>query len=214
VQTPDGPGDVLAVNVLRQALTVRLATSGMEAEYTHAQIQEATSSVSGVAHERARSGVAPTSRYGTSDLGDTDDSTASELLSLLDDPLGNEGDEGGARPQQREKSRSRRKSGRKQAASGEQGQPPTARSEQAGEAGQERKKSRRRKRKPAGEQAGQPPTGQAAPAQEQHEPDQAPGSEAGEGEAKKPRRRRRRRSRKPDEGGPGEGSPPAQADSD
>ncbi len=78
VQTPDGPGDVIAVNVLRETVTVRLAGSGMEAEYTRDQIDQATDRVGTVARQRNREGITPAAQLG-------DDTDELEILRLLDD---------------------------------------------------------------------------------------------------------------------------------
>lgn len=59
VQTPDGPGDVVSVNVLRAAMMVRLASSGMEAEYTVDQVQRATVDVGRIARSRVQEGITP-----------------------------------------------------------------------------------------------------------------------------------------------------------
>ena len=42
VQTPDGPGEVVAVNVVRETVSVELGGSGVRDEYSPAQIGEAT----------------------------------------------------------------------------------------------------------------------------------------------------------------------------
>ncbi len=59
VQTPDGPGEVVAVNVLKQTVTVQLTSSGMQDSYSREQIHEATSQVHAVARGRAQVGITP-----------------------------------------------------------------------------------------------------------------------------------------------------------
>jgi cell fate regulator YaaT (PSP1 superfamily) len=86
VQTPDGPGDVVAVNVLKSGVTVRLASSGMQEDYTMAQIQDATAEVGTVARHRTRQGITPASKSGGSSYDEAEDS---DLLSLLDEENGN-----------------------------------------------------------------------------------------------------------------------------
>ncbi len=61
VKTPDGPGEVVAVNVLKRTVTVKLAHSGMEDMYTPELIHEATVHVHTIAHSRAQAGITPTS---------------------------------------------------------------------------------------------------------------------------------------------------------
>jgi hypothetical protein len=59
VQTPDGPGEVVAVNVVRETVSVELAGSGVHEEYSPAQISAAAQRVGDVARSRAAEGVAP-----------------------------------------------------------------------------------------------------------------------------------------------------------
>jgi cell fate regulator YaaT (PSP1 superfamily) len=59
VQTPDGPGEVVTVNVVRETVIVELAGSGVHEEFSPAQISEATQRVGAVARGRAEDGVAP-----------------------------------------------------------------------------------------------------------------------------------------------------------
>lgn len=68
VKTPDGPGEVVAVNVLKRTVTVKLAHSGMEDMYTPELIQEATTHVHTIARSRAQEGITPTSS--TPEVGD------------------------------------------------------------------------------------------------------------------------------------------------
>lgn len=59
VQTPDGPGEVLSVNVLQQRVVVQLASSGMQESYLHDQIAAATEHVGAVARQRNAEGITP-----------------------------------------------------------------------------------------------------------------------------------------------------------
>jgi len=59
VQTPDGPGEVVSVNVVRETVTVELAGSGVQDQYQPAQLSEATRKVSDLARSRAEEGITP-----------------------------------------------------------------------------------------------------------------------------------------------------------
>lgn len=59
VQSPDGPGEVVSVNVLKQEVTVQLASSGMHVSYPSGDVVEATSQVAAVARNRNDEGVTP-----------------------------------------------------------------------------------------------------------------------------------------------------------
>jgi hypothetical protein len=59
VQTPDGPGEVVTVNVVRETVIVELAGSGVHEEFSPAQISEATQRVGTVARGRAEEGITP-----------------------------------------------------------------------------------------------------------------------------------------------------------
>jgi cell fate regulator YaaT (PSP1 superfamily) len=59
VQTPDGPGEVVTVNVVRETVIVELAGSGVHEEFSPTQISEATQRVGMVARSRSEEGVAP-----------------------------------------------------------------------------------------------------------------------------------------------------------
>ena len=59
VQTPDGPGEVVTVNVVRETVIVELAGSGVHEEFSPAQISEATQRVGTLARNRAEEGIAP-----------------------------------------------------------------------------------------------------------------------------------------------------------
>jgi hypothetical protein len=59
VKTPDGPGEVVVVNVVRETVTVELHGSGMQVEFTPAQIQETTRQVADLARSRNAEGITP-----------------------------------------------------------------------------------------------------------------------------------------------------------
>ncbi len=85
VQTPDGPGEVVTVNVLRESVLVRLAGSGMEAEYTRAQISQATDVVGSIARQRNQDGITPHTRRASEDTTGAEDENDLAVLDLLDD---------------------------------------------------------------------------------------------------------------------------------
>jgi hypothetical protein len=62
VQTPEGPGEVIVVNVLRGTVTVLLASSGVQEEFSPEIIQETTAEVANQARARTAEGVTPVSR--------------------------------------------------------------------------------------------------------------------------------------------------------
>ncbi|MCS6939714.1 MAG: stage 0 sporulation family protein [Roseiflexaceae bacterium] len=62
VQTPDGPGEVVGVNVLRETVIVALASTGLQEEFSPSQIQEATRQVGEVARSRNAEGITPAAR--------------------------------------------------------------------------------------------------------------------------------------------------------
>lgn len=62
VHTPDGPGEVTSVNVLRGTLTVTLAASGVHEEFKPEAIREATEDVATMARSRNSEGVTPVVR--------------------------------------------------------------------------------------------------------------------------------------------------------
>lgn len=62
VQTPDGPGEVVGVNVLRETVIVALASTGLQEEFLPAQIREATRHVGEVARSRNAEGITPAAR--------------------------------------------------------------------------------------------------------------------------------------------------------
>jgi cell fate regulator YaaT (PSP1 superfamily) len=59
VQTPDGPGEVTTLNVIRESVLVAVVGNEIPAEYTAAQIRQATAAVGGVARARAAEGITP-----------------------------------------------------------------------------------------------------------------------------------------------------------
>jgi cell fate regulator YaaT (PSP1 superfamily) len=59
VQTPDGPGEVVTVNVVRETVVVELAGSGVHEEFSPSQLSEATQRVGAVARGRAEEGITP-----------------------------------------------------------------------------------------------------------------------------------------------------------
>jgi cell fate regulator YaaT (PSP1 superfamily) len=59
VQTPDGPGEVVAVNVVRETVTVELAGSGVQEEFKPSQLQEASRKVGDEARRRNEEGITP-----------------------------------------------------------------------------------------------------------------------------------------------------------
>ncbi|GAB4121538.1 MAG: stage 0 sporulation family protein [Roseiflexaceae bacterium] len=59
VQTPDGPGEVIAVNVVRETVMVELAGSQAHEEFTPAQITVATDRVANLARSRNDEGITP-----------------------------------------------------------------------------------------------------------------------------------------------------------
>jgi cell fate regulator YaaT (PSP1 superfamily) len=59
VQTPDGPGEVVNQNVLKQQVIVQLASSGMHETYDFDKVQLATDQVAAVARARAAEGITP-----------------------------------------------------------------------------------------------------------------------------------------------------------
>jgi cell fate regulator YaaT (PSP1 superfamily) len=91
VRTPDGPGDVVAVNVVKETVTVEL-TNGNTTECTAAQILEVTQRVAAEAQARNAEGITPVShRYGVhhalehNELLLSDDPSLLEALEDLDE---------------------------------------------------------------------------------------------------------------------------------
>lgn len=59
VQTPDGPGEVVTVNVVRETVIVELAGSGVHEEFAPAQLSDAGQRVGNLARSRAEEGITP-----------------------------------------------------------------------------------------------------------------------------------------------------------
>ena len=59
VQTPDGPGEVIAVNVIRETVMVELGGSGLHEEFAPHQLSEAAQRVGNLARSRAEEGITP-----------------------------------------------------------------------------------------------------------------------------------------------------------
>ncbi len=59
VQTPEGPGEVVSVNVVRETVMVELAVSGIQEEFKPEQLQEATRQVADLARSRNEEGITP-----------------------------------------------------------------------------------------------------------------------------------------------------------
>jgi cell fate regulator YaaT (PSP1 superfamily) len=62
VQTPDGPGEVVSVNVLKETVIVALAGSGVHEEFAPAQLSEAADRVGALARSRTEEGITPAAR--------------------------------------------------------------------------------------------------------------------------------------------------------
>jgi cell fate regulator YaaT (PSP1 superfamily) len=62
VQTPDGPGEVVIVNVIRETVTVELAGSGVHEEFRTDQLKEATRQVADLARSRNEEGITPAAK--------------------------------------------------------------------------------------------------------------------------------------------------------
>lgn len=67
VQTPDGPGEVIAQLVLKQQLLVQLASSGMQEIYSLDQIEVATAQVAATARARNAEGITPVAQQRSDD---------------------------------------------------------------------------------------------------------------------------------------------------
>ncbi len=62
VQTPDGPGEVAAVNVVRETVTVEL-TGGVQEDFKPSQLQEASRKVGEEARRRNEEGITPAAQH-------------------------------------------------------------------------------------------------------------------------------------------------------
>jgi cell fate regulator YaaT (PSP1 superfamily) len=63
VQTPEGPGEVVNVNVLKGTVTVALAGSEAQEDFSPAQLGEATEQVAAIARRRNEEGITPASAH-------------------------------------------------------------------------------------------------------------------------------------------------------
>ncbi len=68
VQTPDGPGEVINVNVLKETVIVELSGSQMQEAYTLEQITITTDQVAATARSRNEEGITPAARMGDPSL--------------------------------------------------------------------------------------------------------------------------------------------------
>ncbi|HMO57584.1 MAG TPA: hypothetical protein PKC19_09525, partial [Roseiflexaceae bacterium] len=59
VQTPDGPGEVATVNLIKGTVVVELSGGGMQAEYRPDVLSEAGERVADLARSRAEEGITP-----------------------------------------------------------------------------------------------------------------------------------------------------------
>jgi hypothetical protein len=64
VQTPDGPGEVVALNVVRETVMVELAGSLVHEEYAPDKLTEATDRVASLARSRNDEGITPAALLG------------------------------------------------------------------------------------------------------------------------------------------------------
>jgi cell fate regulator YaaT (PSP1 superfamily) len=96
LQTPDGPGEVVAVNVVRETVTIELAGSGVQEEYDPSVLVEATRRVSHLARNRNEEGITPAAERARRDpkaserrlLRDTmEDPEVLEALALLEEGM-------------------------------------------------------------------------------------------------------------------------------
>jgi len=62
VQTPKGPGEVVAVNVVKETVTVELVGADAHEEFAPSQISESSQRVSDLARSRAEEGITPVKR--------------------------------------------------------------------------------------------------------------------------------------------------------
>ncbi len=112
VQTPDGPGEVVSVNVLSETVMVELASSGIQEEFAPSLLSEATERVASLARERNDLGITPVrpprreeprrspDRGERRLLRDTIDTEVLDALALLEDGM-EALDDGAARKAQR-----------------------------------------------------------------------------------------------------------------
>jgi hypothetical protein len=184
VQTPDGPGDVLTTNVLQGTLTVRLASSGMQESYTHAQIQAATESVHAVARDRSLQGITPTA-------GD-EEVDSDELRHLLDDEAGALA--GYSSDEEPQRSSQRRPGGRSRQRPRKEAADTAQQTERSGQSGKSSRSRRRKKSTNAPQKTADAPAAQAA------NQSQKKAASAGEQQSGQSKPRRRRRKPRPNTG--------------
>ncbi len=89
VQTPDGVGEVVEVNVLQQVVTVQLANSGMQEQYAVNLVKETTSRLharqTGYTKKEDTASDRKKASEKTTFLDDDDEIDSSEILGLLDE---------------------------------------------------------------------------------------------------------------------------------
>lgn len=86
VQTPEGPGEVIAVNVVRETVTVHLL-SGAISDVTAAQISAVVEQVANEARRRNAEGITPVTRKDTGATEGLDHDVLTMLDQLEDPPL-------------------------------------------------------------------------------------------------------------------------------
>lgn len=86
VQTPQGPGDVVMVNVVRETVTVQL-TDGATVDCTAAEIGEVRRRVASEARTRNAAGVTPASQSRRGDVGERDNDDFGALADLSEEDL-------------------------------------------------------------------------------------------------------------------------------
>jgi cell fate regulator YaaT (PSP1 superfamily) len=89
VQTPDGPGEVVTINVVRETVMVQLADSGVQEEYDPAQLQEATRQVGDLARSRNEEGITPAVKNGLLDRSRNRDQKHAGERRMLRDEIDN-----------------------------------------------------------------------------------------------------------------------------
>jgi cell fate regulator YaaT (PSP1 superfamily) len=201
VQTPDGPGEVVAVNVVRETVTVELGGSGVHEEFSPTQISAAAQRVGDLARSRAAEGITPLAdmappsprerrdpaerpRRELKDRGEKrllrdtmDDPEVLEALALLEEGFEERAEIPPAQPR------------------AEAGSPPPARNDRGAQEQrrhQEAARPRRRDQPPRPGPHAQPQPPQDEP---QRETDQPPQSQTLAGRTHEHRRRRRRGGR-------------------
>lgn len=181
VQTPDGPGEVLSLNVVRETVTVELADGNTQADYKAEQLQTASRHVADVARSRNAEGITPAAQQERSgprpprDRGERrflrDQVDKPEILDAL--ALLNEAPDQASATRDAEPRPPRQRRDRPD-------RPQSPRADSAQSAQQRRRGPQRRK-----QDAAAPPQPPSAPAAPEKRPD----------EKQHPRRRRRRGGR-------------------